>query len=148
MKYKEQLQQEMEQAQLQLQKLDELEQKNEATQADKQPTAETTNAEAGSTSNNPNQQGNATEFVKNGNDIQVTNPEVVIDQSKGTGKYQGFTVEYKNVNFPDDMAINQGDKVTFNLPEEINFQTKYEFDVKIQRMLWLARLLLILKIVL
>lgn len=28
------------------------------------------------------------------------------------------------------MTINEGDKVTFNLPEEINFQTKYEFDVK------------------
>ena len=54
----------------------------------------------------------------------------MIDQSNGTGKYQGFTVEYKNVHFPDDMTINEGDKVTFNLPEEINFQTKYEFDVK------------------
>lgn len=104
--------------------------KNETAQADKQPTAETTNAEAGSQSNDSNKQGNTTEFVKNGNDIQVTNPEVEIDQSKGTGKYQGFTVEYKNVHFPDDMTINEGDKVTFNLPEEINFQTKYEFDVK------------------
>ena len=67
---------------------------------------------------------------KNGIDIQVENPEVAIDQSNGNGKYQGFTVEYKNVHFPDDMPINEGDKVTFNLPEEINFQTKYEFDVK------------------
>ena len=104
--------------------------KNETAQADKQPTAETTNAEAGSQSNDSNKQGNATQFTKNGTDIQVTNPEVEIDQSKGTGKYQGFTVEYKNVHFPDDMTINAGDKVTFNLPEEINFQTKYEFDVK------------------
>lgn len=103
---------------------------NETAQADKQPATETTNAEAGSTSNNPDQSGNATQFTKNGTDIQVTNPEVVIDQSKGTGKYQGFAVEYKNVHFPDDMTINEGDKVTFNLPEEINFQTKYEFDVK------------------
>lgn len=104
--------------------------KNEATDTDKQPTAETTNAEAGSESNDHNQSGNATQFTKNGSDIQVTNPEVEIDQSKGTGKYQGFTVEYKNVHFPDDMEIKEGDKVTFNLPEEINFQTKYEFDVK------------------
>lgn len=103
---------------------------NEATQADKQPATETTATEAGSTSDHPDQSGNTTEFTKNGTDIQVTNPEVVIDQSKGTGKYQGFTVEYKNVHFPDDMTINEGDKVTFNLPEEINFQTKYEFDVK------------------
>lgn len=103
--------------------------KKETAQADKQPTTETTNAEAGSQSNDSNQSGNATQFTKNGTDIQVTNPEVVIDQSNGTGKYQSFTVEYKNVHFPDDMEINQGDKVTFNLPEEINFQTKYEFDV-------------------
>ena len=103
---------------------------NEATQADKQPATETTATEAGSASDNPDQAGNATQFTKNGTDIQVTNPEVVIDQSNGTGKYQGFTVEYKNVHFPDDMTINEGDKVTFNLPEEINFQTKYEFDVK------------------
>ena len=106
------------------------EEKNETAQVDKQPTAETTNAETGSESNNSNQSGVATEFSKHDNIIQVTNPEVEIDQSKGTGKYQGFTVEYKNVHFPDDMTINEGDKVTFNLPEEINFQTKYEFDVK------------------
>lgn len=104
--------------------------KNETAQVDKQPTAKTTNAEAGSESDNPDQSGNATQFTKDGTDIQVTNPEVVIDQSKGTGKYQGFTVEYKNVHFPDDIEIKEGDKVTFNLPEEINFQTKYEFDVK------------------
>lgn len=103
---------------------------NEATQVDKQPATETVNEEAGSTSDHSDQSGNATQFTKNGTDIQVTNPEVVIDQSNGTGKYQGFTVEYKNVHFPDDMTINKGDKVTFNLPEEINFQTKYEFDVK------------------
>lgn len=104
--------------------------KNETTQADKQPTAENPNGETRSESNDSDKQGNATQFVKNGSDIQVTNPEVVIDQSNGTGKYQGFTVEYKNIHFPDEMAINEGDKVTMTFPEEINFQTKYEFDVK------------------
>lgn len=78
----------------------------------------------------PSRGSNAASVTKNGNTIRVENPEVVIDQSNGTGKYQGFTVEYKNVHFPDDMEIKEGDKVTFNLPEEINFQTKYEFDVK------------------
>lgn len=77
----------------------------------------------------PSRGSNATSVTKNGDTIRVENPEVVIDQSNGTGKYQGFTVEYKNVHFPDDMQINQGDKVTFNLPEEITFQTAYEFDV-------------------
>lgn len=79
---------------------------------------------------NPSGGSDAPSFGKDGDTIRVENPEVEIDQSNGTGKYQGFTIEYKNVHFPDDMQINAGDKVTFNLPEEINFQTKYEFDVK------------------
>ena len=70
-----------------------------------------------------------TEFVKEDNEIKVTDPDVVVDQSNGTGKYSGFTVEYKDVKFPDSMPINEGDKVTFNLPKEINFQTNYDFDV-------------------
>lgn len=70
-----------------------------------------------------------TTFVKEGDTIQVSNPNVEVDQSQGTGKYQGFTVEYKDVKFPDSMPINEGDKVTFNLPKEINFQTNYDFDV-------------------
>lgn len=103
--------------------------KNETAETAKQPVTETSNAETGSESNDSNQQGNATQFVKNGSDIQVTNPEVVINQSNGTGKYQGFTVEYKNINIPDEIEVNEGDKVTFKLPEEITFQTSYEFDV-------------------
>lgn len=104
--------------------------KNGTAEDIKQPTIKNSNEEAGSKSNDPNKQGNATEFTKDGNDIQVKNPEVVLDQSNGNGKYQGFTVEYKNIHFPDDMAINEGDKVIMTFPEEINFQTKYEFDVK------------------
>lgn len=103
--------------------------KNEATETAKQPATETTNAEAGSESNDHNQSGNATQFTKNGSDIQVTNPEVVVDQSNGTGKYQPFSVEYKNIEFPDDLTINEGDKVTFTLPEEVKFQTNFDFDV-------------------
>ena len=70
-----------------------------------------------------------TNFEKSGNVIQVKNPEVVVDQSNGTGKYQPFSVEYKNVHFPDDLEINEGDKVTFTLPEEVAFQTSFTFDV-------------------
>ena len=102
---------------------------NETAQADKQTTAEITNAEAGSESNDSNKQGNVTEFVKNGTDIQVTNPEVVVEQPNGNGKYSPFTIEYKNVHFPDDLAINEGDKVKFTLPEEAKFQTNFDFDV-------------------
>lgn len=105
------------------------EEKNETASTVEQPTAKDSNAEAGSKSNDHNQSGNATEFTKNGSDIQVTHPKVEIDQSKGTGKYQGFTVEYKNVHFPDNMEIKEGDKVKFTLPEEVKFQTNFDFDV-------------------
>lgn len=74
-------------------------------------------------------EGLPTSFEKSGNVIQVKNPEVVVDQSNGTGKYQPFCVEYKNVHFPDDLEINEGDKVTFTLPEEVAFQTSFTFDV-------------------
>lgn len=102
---------------------------NNTTAVVEQPTTETTNEKTGSESDNSNQSGNATEFTKNGSDIQVTNPEVVVDQSNGTGKYQPFSVEYKNIEFPDDLTINEGDKVTFTLPEEVKFQTNFDFDV-------------------
>lgn len=100
-----------------------------ATRSDQQPATESGATDTGSTSDDNQQRGNSTQFSKNGDVIKVENPEVVIDQSKGTGKYQGFTVEYKNVHFPDDMTINEGDKVTFTLPEEAKFQTNFDFDV-------------------
>lgn len=90
------------------------------------PTALVANPEG----NNTTEAKQPTEITKEGTEITVKNPEVVIDQSKGTGKYQEFTVEYKNIKFADDMPIDQGDKVTMTFPEELNFQTKYEFDVK------------------
>ena len=90
------------------------------------PTALVTNPEG----NNTAEVKQPTEITKEGTEITVKNPEVVIDQSKGEGKYQEFTVEYKNIKFADDMPINAGDKVTMTFPEELNFQTKYEFDVK------------------
>ena len=77
----------------------------------------------------PSRGSNATNITKNGDTIRVENPEVVVDQSNGTGKYQPFSVEYKNVHFPDDLEINEGDKVTFTLPEEVAFQTSFTFDV-------------------
>lgn len=104
----------------------------EVTQAgaEAEPT-ETKTAESTLGDNEPSGGGEValTTFEKNGNEIVVNNPKVELDQSNGTGKYQGFTVEYKDINFPDDMEINEGDKVTFELPKEITFQTSYEFDV-------------------
>lgn len=100
-----------------------------ATRSDQQLATESGATDQGSASNDNQQPGTATQFSKNGDVIKVENPEVVIDQSKGTGKYQSFTVEYKDVHFPDDLEINEGDKVTFTLPKEVAFQTSFTFDV-------------------
>ena len=99
------------------------------TRSDQQPATESGATDTGSTSDDNQQRGNSTQFSKNGDVIEVKNPEVVVDQSNGTGKYQPFSVEYKNVHFPDDLEINEGDKVTFTLPKEVAFQTSFTFDV-------------------
>lgn len=100
-----------------------------ATEAD-QPTNSSNDAGAGNAeAKNNEREGLPTTFEKSGNVIEVKNPEVVVDQSNGTGKYQPFSVEYKNVHFPDDLEINEGDKVTFTLPKEVAFQTSFTFDV-------------------
>ena len=66
---------------------------------------------------------------KEGTEISVQNPNVKIEQNDGTGKYQAFKVKYEDVKIPDNIEVNEGDKVTFDLPEEVKFQTSYEFDV-------------------
>lgn len=99
--------------------------------SDKEQSGNSESTESHRESNNSTgQRGSvSTSFEKSGNVIQVNNPNVVVDQSNGTGKYQGFQIEYKDIKFPDDMPINEGDKVVLTMPEEVNFQTKYEFDV-------------------
>ena len=96
-----------------------------AQPADSNNDAGTGSAEA----ENNKREGLPTSFEKSGNVIEVKNPEVVVDQSKGTGKYQSFSIEYKDVHFPDSLEINEGDKVTFTLPKEVAFQTSFTFDV-------------------
>lgn len=73
--------------------------------------------------------GLPTNFEKSGNVIQVKNPEVVIDQPEGNGRYTPFKVKYENIKIPDNIEVNEGDKVTFDLPQEVKFQTSYEFEV-------------------
>lgn len=70
-----------------------------------------------------------TTVTKEGTEITVSNPEVNVTFPGGTGKYSPFEVEYKDIQIPDDVPVNEGDKVTFDLPEEVKFQTSYEFDV-------------------
>ena len=70
-----------------------------------------------------------TTVTKEGDTITVENPNVEVTFPNGTGKYSPFEVEYKDIHIPDDIQVSEGDKVTFDLPEEVKFQTSYEFDV-------------------
>ena len=67
--------------------------------------------------------------TKEGDTINVENPNVTVEQPEGNGRYTPFKVKYDDVKIPDEIAVNEGDKVTFDLPEEVKFQTSYEFDV-------------------
>ena len=60
------------------------------------------------------------------NEIKVDKPEVKV--TTGVDRFRPVTVEYKT-KFSDDLKINNGDKVVFNLPQELNLQTSYNFDV-------------------
>lgn len=70
-----------------------------------------------------------TTVTKQDTTITVENPNVEVTFPNGNGKYSPFEVEYKDIKIPDDVPVNEGDKVTFDLPEEVKFQTSYEFDV-------------------
>lgn len=70
-----------------------------------------------------------TTVTKSGDTINVENPNVEVTFPNGNGKYSPFEVEYKDINFPDDMPIAEGDKVVTELPKEIGLQTSFDFDV-------------------
>lgn len=70
-----------------------------------------------------------TTVTKTDTTINVENPNVKVTFPNGNGKYSPFEVEYKDIQIPDNVPVNEGDKVTFDLPEEVKFQTSYEFDV-------------------
>ena len=71
----------------------------------------------------------ATTVTKEGDTINVENPNVTVEQPEGNGRYTPFKVKYEDVKIPDNIEVNEGDKVTFDLPQEVKFQTSYEFDV-------------------
>ena len=70
-----------------------------------------------------------TTVTKEGDKITIEKPNVEVTFPNGAGKYSPFEVEYKDIHIPDDIQVYEGDKVTFDLPEEVKFQTSYEFDV-------------------
>lgn len=70
-----------------------------------------------------------TTVTKSGDTINVENPNVEVTFPNGNGKYSPFEVEYKDINIPDDIPVNEGDKVVTELPKEIGLQTSFDFDV-------------------
>ena len=77
-------------------------------------TTETPATTAATADETPTISTGATEITKEGDTITVKNPDVDMHFTKsadgnGTGKYVNFKVEYKDIKFPDSMAINQGD---------------------------------------
>lgn len=70
-----------------------------------------------------------TTVTKQDTTITVENPNVEVTFPNGNGKYSPFEVEYKDIQIPDDVQVNEGDKVTLTLPKEVTFQTDYDFDV-------------------
>lgn len=70
-----------------------------------------------------------TTVTKSDDTINVENPNVTVEQPEGNGRYTPFKVKYDDVKIPDNIEVNEGDKVTFDLPAEVKFQTSYEFDV-------------------
>lgn len=70
-----------------------------------------------------------TTVAKQDTTITVEKPNVEVTFPNGNGKYSPFEVEYKDIHIPDDVPVNEGDKVTLTLPKEVTFQTDYDFDV-------------------
>ena len=67
--------------------------------------------------------------TKTGTEINVQNPDVEMEFPNGNSKYATSKVVYHNIPFPDDMTINEGDQVIFNLPEQLRFRTRYDINV-------------------
>lgn len=70
-----------------------------------------------------------TTFEKTGDTITITNPDVTMEFPGGTGKYATNITKYNTINLPDSMAVNNGDKIVTKLPEQLDLQTSYNFDV-------------------
>lgn len=95
-----------------------------------QPTNSNNDAGAGSAeAENKGGEGLPTNITKDGDQIRVENPKVVVEQPEGNGRYTPFKVKYEDIKIPDNIEVNEGDKVTFDLPQEVKFETSYEFDV-------------------
>lgn len=60
-------------------------------------------------------------------ELTVTNPEVTVKKSEDS-IWADVDVNIKT-DIPDEVNINQGDTMTFNMPQELKFETNYNFPV-------------------
>lgn len=70
-----------------------------------------------------------TSVTKEGTEIKVQNPEVNVNVPEAADKYRNFNIEYRNVQIPDNIEVNEGDSIVFKLPKEVSFQTNFDFPV-------------------
>lgn len=70
-----------------------------------------------------------TQITKTGTEIHVRNPNVELQFPDGNSIYSRSKVVYHDISFPNDIAINSGDKVIFTLPSELQFKTSYSVNV-------------------
>ena len=102
---------------------------DEATKPQNAPEQPLTTKVEHSTTETEKHHTEQTNVSKDGTEISVQNPNVTVEQPEGNGRYTPFKVKYDDVKIPDDVPVNEGDKVTFDLPDVVKFQTSYEFDV-------------------
>nr|DAQ42915.1 MAG TPA: putative outer membrane protein [Caudoviricetes sp.] len=61
-------------------------------------------------------------------ELVATDPEVTVTKKEEDSIWSDVEVNIKT-DIPDEVPINEGDKMTFNIPEELNLETSYNFPV-------------------
>lgn len=69
----------------------------------------------------------ASEVAKEGTQIKVTEPEITYS-SEAAETYVNKDLTY-HTEIPDEVEINEGDTLTYTLPEQLQWTTTQEFDV-------------------
>lgn len=61
-------------------------------------------------------------------ELITTDPEVTVTKKEEDSIWSDVKVNIKT-DIPDEVLINEGDTMTFNIPEELNLETSYNFPV-------------------
>nr|DAR94913.1 MAG TPA: putative outer membrane protein [Caudoviricetes sp.] len=61
-------------------------------------------------------------------ELVATDPQVTVTKKEEDSIWSDVEVNIKT-DIPDEVPINEGDKMTFNIPEELNLETSYNFPV-------------------